>query len=163
MAENNEAVILAAIAAAGPNTGHGWSRRVEENATEIQLMLDERSRVNTRLNTLKACDKPFVATILGGAIEQSSTRAIVRLRTTMDHDVEAIRTERTDSADGRAMLEKVKAAKGKRVRIWKFVDEPSPGRKVRVLWHMQILGDPREGEPTLENSGHLQPPEKVSR
>lgn len=145
----SEQIILAAIAAAGPAprnsqgalNGGRWHAQIKELAVEIALMLDEKSPISRAITRIEAAEKPFVVTVLGGSVEASSTRAVIRFVAEKgDGNEEEIRTERTDTADGRAMLEKCKALKGHRALFYKYMDDGNDGRKYRLLVHAVDLG-----------------------
>jgi len=113
-------------------------------------MLMPNSRVSKQVTNLRACDKPFPATVLGGKIEESSTRCLVRILAVKSKDgqPEEIRTDRTDSADGKAMLERVKALKGHKVLVFKQM-ETNNGTDYRVLRHIVDLGEDPNYDPSL--------------
>lgn len=137
-------VILAAVGAAGPKGQDAaeWNARVRDNAVSIAVMLGENSSVSQALDKFLASGKPFLATILGGKREQSSTRIIVRFAN-RDGEEETIRTDRTDTPEGLAMANIVKGLVGHRVLLWKEMEDMgggAQGRKVRVLRHVEDLG-----------------------
>jgi len=138
--------ILAAVGAAGPvgDDRAAWMDRVCDLAAEISVMCSERSRVSRRVHGI-ANSKVFAAVVVGGKLEPSSTRGIVNLRTSPTKDrpdgIEQVRTERTDTADGASMWNRMKALKGHRVVIWIEVQEFNGGQsKARVVQHVEDLG-----------------------
>ena len=144
-------VIIAAVGATGPkgDDAADWTARVRENAVSIAVMLGENSSVSQALDKFLAAGKPFPATILGGKTERTSTRIVVRFMN-KDGEVEAIRTDRTDTSEGLAMGNAVKSLVGHRVLIWKELEEMggggANGRKVRILRHVEDLGADPEFE-----------------
>lgn len=150
--QTREAIVLASIGAAGPignNTG-AWAAKVRDISTEITLMLQPTSRVSKQVSNLRACDKPFPATILGGRVEESSTRCLVRIKAvkSKNDEPEEIRTDRTDTADGKAMLERIKTLKGHKVLIYKQM-ETNNDTAYRVLRHVVDLGPDPDYNPNL--------------
>lgn len=147
---DRESIILAAIGAAGPageNKG-AWYSRVRDLSGEIALMLDENSPLSKNVEKFQSIDARFVGVIVGGRVEASSKRAEVRFvpfRNGEYGDVEEIRTERTDTAEGHAMWELVKSLKGHRVLLHKRMEENN-GRKFRVLQHVIDLGTDENAE-----------------
>jgi len=148
---SREGIILAAVAAAGPagdNKG-AWYTRVKGLAAEVTLMLDENSPVSKHIDKFSSIDARFPAVIVGGRVEAASKRVEVRLiPVTRDGygEAETIRTERTDTPEGAAMFEQVKALKGHRVLVHKRMEQ-NGDKKFRVLQHVVDLGvDPQKDE-----------------
>ena len=144
-------IVLAAVGAAGQvgDDRSAWLDRVTDLAAEITVLCSDRSRVARRVQSI-ANSKVFVADIVGGKLEASSTRGVVNLRTkpTAQHPdgLEQVRTERTDSRDGAEMWDRMKALKGHRVVLYVEVQEYAGGTgKVRVVQHVEDLG-PALGE-----------------
>lgn len=138
-------IIIAAAQAAGPDAGDGnWGIAVSEKAASIAAMVSPHSPVS-KLVTDMAEAKAFTATILEVKKEQSSTRALVSLKTRpSEHHpsgVEPARTDRTDNPSGLALARKMRELKYHRVMVWIAMEEVSGGsRKVRVLRHVEDLG-----------------------
>ena len=139
-------IILAAVGAAGPvgDDKSAWVDRVTDMAAEIAILCSDRSRPCRRIQSV-ANSKVFTANVVGGKLEASSTRGVVNLKTkpTAQHPdgLEQVRTERTDSHDGAAMWERLKALKGHRVVLWVEVQEYNSGQgKVRVVQYVEDLG-----------------------
>ena len=138
-------VILAAVGSAGPVGADKaeWNATVAAQAVSIAVMLGENSDVSKALTKFANAGKPFPAVIVGGRIEASSTRLIVKIRN-KDGEEEELRTDRTDSPEGQAMSNIVRSLKGHKVLIWKeieeFTDSKNQLRKVRVLRHIEDLG-----------------------
>lgn len=161
---DREDLILAAINATGPRldidyvdddgevasrleTDAEWQSRVTATAINVSLMLRDGSAVSRALDRLDEAET-FVANILGGSLERSSKRVIVELETkpTKNSDGrETIRTDRSDTPEGAAMIAKVKSLKNRRVLIWKVNEKFSDdsGRTTRVLVHVEDLGKAR--------------------
>lgn len=142
---STETIILAAINAAGPAGDHkgAWYARVKDLAAEIALALDEKSPLTRHVEKYLGIDARFPAVILGGKVEAASKRVEVRFRP-VDRDgnlgdEETIRTERTDTPEGKAMLDQVKALKHRRVLIHKRMEQ-NGDKKFRVLQHVIDLG-----------------------
>lgn len=138
-------IIIAAAQAAGPDTGDGnWGTKVEEKAASIAAMVSPHSPVSRLVNDMAEA-KAFTGTVLDVKKEQSSTRALVTLKTRpSDHHpsgVESARTDRTDNPSGRALARRIRDLKGHRVMVWIAMEEiAGGGRKVRVLRHVEDLG-----------------------
>ena len=147
-------IVLAAVGAAGPvgDDRGAWMDRVTDLAAEITVMCSDRSRVARRVQSI-ASSKVFTAVVVGGKLEASSTRGVVNLRTkaTAQHPdgLEQVRTERTDTRDGMAMWDRLKALKGHRVVLWVEVQEYNGGgSKARVAQHVEDLGTASAEEDT---------------
>lgn len=144
-------ILLAAFNAAGPIPARAngevnkaaWMARVRDLAGEITLALDPESSLAKLVGQYKQVEKPFVAVILGGKVESSTGRAIVRFAADREgSEEEEIRTHHLNSTEGKAVWDQVKELKGKRVLIYKLLEE-NDGRKFRVLQHVRLLGEPR--------------------
>lgn len=148
--ERND-IILGAVAMTGPvgESQAEWDARLKANAKSLSLMLNDNSDVARSINMLAEC-KNFVGTILGVQKEESSTRGFVALKTTPskfnDEGVESVRTERTDSSDeAKAFASRLRRELiGHRVLVWVEMQETKAGQKVRVLQHVQDLGEDPE-------------------
>lgn len=139
-----QSIILAAVASAGPVGGDEaeWNARVQDQVVNIAVMLSDTSPVSQALENFAATGKPFPATIIGGRVEKTSTRLIVKLRN-KDGEVESIRTDRTDTPTGLAMGNKVRSLVDHRVLVWKQIEMFGSGstqQKVRILRHVVDLG-----------------------
>jgi hypothetical protein len=143
-------IVTAAVAAVGAvgadqAAWHGW---VDEMIARLTAMCAETSPAARLIEQIER-SKTFTATIVGGKIEASSTRVVVKLKTRPSErnpeGIEEARTERTDTPAGKAMSQRLRALKGHRVAIWVEV-EPIPGsdRKVRVVRHVEDLGVDRD-------------------
>jgi len=144
MPTDQEAIVLAAIAAAGPaDDPESWSSRVAELSAMVAAMLSPSSSQMRRAASV-AASKVFTAELRSVRREASSDRVVVELRTnpTKFHPdgVELARTERLDSG-GRALARRCRDLVGHRVKVWIEVQEISGGAKrVRVLQHIEDLG-----------------------
>lgn len=132
-----------------------YDQDLKANARSIRVMLSPESSISKQLNALdKAIDrdndggKVFVGTVVGVTKESSSTRGIVTLYTGTDQTrdgvpagCETIRTDRTDSADGRAMARAAQLLIGHRVTVYVELEAIRGGQtKVRVLRHVESNG-----------------------
>lgn len=159
--ERND-IILGAVTMTGPvaegQTQSEWDSKLKTNAKSIALMLNDNSDVARTINMLAEC-KNFTGTILGVQKEASSTRGFVALKTVESKfspdGIETVRTERTDSsAEAKAFASRLRTElTGHRVLVWVEMQEikGSAGQKVRILQHVQDLGedpdfDPEEGK-----------------
>lgn len=141
-------ILLAAFNAAGPvparsngevNKG-AWMARVRDLAGEITLALDPESGLSKLVGQFRQVEKPFVAVLLGGRVEEGTGRAIVKFKVLRDGtDVEEIRTHHLNTPEGSAVWELAKTAKFKRVLIYKLMEENN-SKRFRVLQHLRILG-----------------------
>lgn len=113
---------------------------------EVALELAGAARqLDELLDRLDDCAR-FAATIDGAELEASSTRLLVTVRTHPDADPEQLRTDRTDGAWGEIMAGRVRRNIGRRVLVWKQLEEAGPDKKVRVLVWMDVLDEPDTNE-----------------
>ena len=149
MTEPNEEIIplilSAAIASAGPkgNNEGQWLGKVNDAIPSIAAMMNEGSR-QWHIATEVLGAAVFVATYVGHEIEESSTRALVRIDTgkatkNYPDGIEPIRTHRTDGAQGRHMKERLdRLEPGDEIVVWKALEANDDGtEKYRVLVHFQ--------------------------
>lgn len=140
-------IITAAVAAVGGAAGNdqaAWQARVDEMIARLTAMCAENSPAARLIEQVER-SKTFTATIVGGKIETSSTRVVVKLKTRPSErnpeGVEEARTERTDTPAGREMSQRLRALKGHRVAIWVEIEQiPGSDRRVRVVRHVEDLG-----------------------
>jgi len=143
-------VILAAVAAAGPDNGPDergltWPQRVAESAGRIAAMLDPHSEVSRAIGHLEMA-KVFPATVVDVRREASSTRALVTLRTKVSDrhpdGLETARSERTDDPLGLVMARRLASLKGHRVTLWVELQQMqgNADRRVRIIRHVEDLG-----------------------
>lgn len=147
---SREEIVLAAINSAGPvregESPDQYQARVAAQAKSIFLMLGEGSKVRRKLDQL-ADAKVFSAVVQRVVKEKSSTRGKITLKTRPSKHypdgIETVRTERTDGADGEglAMAKRLTELKGHRVLLWVEVQEMSNGNKVRIVQHVEDLGE----------------------
>lgn len=136
-------VVAAAISAAGPMGSNpvAWQAKISALIPQCAAMLEMQSRqAHQAKQVLEAA--VFTAVYLSHEREESSTRAIVTLAKNAEGETETIRTNRTDRADGRALVEQLnRLTSGQEIRVWKAIEEMSgrQDRKVRVLVHFQPL------------------------
>lgn len=170
----DEATIRAAVAAAlsaagdaGPG-GYAWRERVMRLIPECAVMLDLGSRESQLAKeVLEAAI--FSSVYHSHEVEESSTRAVVTLIKNDAGETETIRTMRTDSSLGKAMLGKLGNLKsGQPVVIWKAIEEMSgrADRKVRVLVHLEprrMSAPTPTGPPPEERQAGAPPAAEVHR
>lgn len=144
-------IILAAVTSVPAGTDDEWEAQVRNRAMNIAAMLGERSSVSRALERMEGASV-FVGTIVGGRIEQSSTRMQIDIMTDKaEGKIEQIRTDRTDSPEGKAVANLARSLKGHRVLVYKGMEQMagSQDRKVRVLVHLVDLGvDADQAQPT---------------
>ena len=147
MTDARTAIITAAVTAAGPvgdDTDDTWTARVGDLAARITVMCQDGSDVAAIVDGIGVA-KRFTATVLAVTREQSSTRALVRLRTAPSQfhadGLEDARSERTDRPSGLAMARRLTMLVGHRVLLWVEVAVMNGGAgKVRVIRHVEDLG-----------------------
>lgn len=158
MTELDSSARVALVAGAATVAGPGASASVIEGlVVDLALMADEDSLIMKRL--VKITDAPrFVAELVDVKIEQSSTRAILSLKTDditekKPDGIETMRTERTDQPDGMSMYRRALSLKGHRVLVFKFIDTAGNDatKKVRICLHLIDLGMPDE-KPQIDPS-----------
>ena len=140
-------IITAAVAAVGGAAGDdqaAWQARVDVMIARLTAMCAENSPAARLIEQVER-SKTFTATIVGGKIETSSTRVVVKLKTRPSErnpeGVEEARTERTDTPAGREMSQRLRALKGHRVAIWVEIEQiPGSDRRVRVFatWRTSV-------------------------
>ena len=134
---------VAAVGAVGDNQA-AWQAGVDVMIARLTAMCAENSPAARLIERVER-SKTFTATIVGGKIETSSTRVVVKLKTRPSErnpeGVEEARTERTDTPAGREMSQRLRALKGHRVAIWVEIEQiPGSDRRVRVVRHVEDLG-----------------------
>ena len=133
-----------------------YGQSLKANARDIKVMLGERSEIIEQLVVLdKVMDKDadggkvFVGTIVRVKKEETSKRGLIYLHTGTEQVVdglplgqELVRTERTDTADGRALARSAQLLLGHRVVV--YIENQkmknNPNRSVRVLKHIEDKG-----------------------
>lgn len=148
--ERND-IILGAVGMTGPvgDSQSEWDAKLKSNAKSLALMLNDNSDVARTINMLAEC-KNFVGTILGVQKEASSTRGFIAIKTVESKfspdGIEVARTERTDSSEeAKAFASRLRRELvGHRVLVWIEMQETKNGQKVRILQHVQDLGEDPE-------------------
>ncbi|MGC0252651.1 hypothetical protein [Pseudactinotalea sp. Z1748] len=150
---SREEIVLAAVNSAGPvgedESPDEYQGRIATQAKSIYLMLGERSPVRRKLDAL-ADAKVFTGVVTKVVREKSSTRGKITLKTQPSKHypdgLEPVRTERTDGADGEglALAKRLSGLKGHRVLVWVEMQETSDGNQVRIVQHVEDLGEARE-------------------
>ena len=146
-------VIAAAIAAAGPRGDNeaAWRAKINAAIPAIAAMMnppekDAKGSKQWQVASEVLGATVFTAEYVSHAIEESSTRVVVQLDSgkpskNYPDGVEPIRTHRTDGAQGKAMLAKLKQlTAGDSVVVWKAMEAMSgaaAGEKARVLVHLE--------------------------
>lgn len=174
MALSNEQVALEAIkyvnslpvSEAGliefPGYAKPITRRAAMNRTVRDIMKEtgDRSQTAILMDKLTGPDtKHFTGTLLRVDKEERSTRAVLTLEDTgsnregkdaitkapLPEGQEQVRSERTDSDEGKIIAMEAKALVGRRVLLTVYLEQMSgnSGQKVRVLQDIQDLGKPR--------------------
>ena len=131
-----------------------WQARVAEKARAIAVMTGPRSKVGHDIDVIgwaseEGNDKAKIVsgTVLSINLESSSTRGLVQMKTKAHpqwapNGVEEARTERTDTAEGLMMAQRIRQElMGHRVLA--FIEMQTVGdgtRKVRVIRHIEDLG-----------------------
>lgn len=151
MTELNDAARVNLVTGAAVVAGPGASIPViEALVVDLALMAESDSPIMRRLVRIQDASR-FVAELVDVEIEQSSTRAVLTLKTDDITDkkpdgIEKMRTERTDQPDGKSMWRIALGLKGHRVLVYKELQEAGPDRKVRVCIHLTDLGAPEKPE-----------------
>ena len=142
--ETGRWAVIAALSASGGSMGKAINL-----IPDFALALAEGSReIDIAAGVLDA--KVFKFVLDSYEIEESSTRMVLTGHSpTGDKEEEKIRSYRTDSARGREQEKVVKAAVGKMCLVRVYVDVISASKKVRVLEHLTVLGDPDEKPATV--------------
>jgi hypothetical protein len=145
-------IVAAAIAAAGPRGSNeaAWKAKINDAIPHIASMMNppradgsggsRQWRIAEEVMTAAV----FTATYVDHHVEESSTRALVRIdtgRPTKNYPdgIEPIRTHRTDNAQGRAMKARLdQLHPGDEMVIWKSIEASDDGtEKYRVLVHFE--------------------------
>jgi hypothetical protein len=123
-----------------------WSARLKRNFLRVRMMMEDNSPLVDSLDVLDRC-RIFDANVVSVELEEKSTRGIVTLKSapsTFHPDgMEQVRTERTDSEDGKLMAHELYSLIGHRVRVWvekvTFKNGSNTG-EVRIVRFVQDLG-----------------------
>jgi hypothetical protein len=141
-------IVLAAVTSAGPADPAdyaGWQARVADMAVAITAACQPGSQISKVVEQV-AASKRFVATVLRVArAEDSSTRAMVTLRTSPNEHhpdgTETARTERTDDPAGLRMARRLQKLQGHKVLLWVEVEQmANSSHKSRVIRYVEDLG-----------------------
>src|SRR5207253_1489873 len=134
----NLVLVTPAASLAGPAAS---VESITARAVDLALLAAPDSPVMATVDRVLAASR-FVAVIRGVAVEDSSTRGLVKLETRKgdEVDTETIRTERTDGPEGRAMVDRLRPLIGHRVLVFKEVEDGGRDRKYRLLVHVVDLG-----------------------
>lgn len=174
MALSNEQVALEAVkyvnslpvSEAGLIQFPGYAKPITRKAAMNRAVRDivketsDRSQTAILMDKLTGPDtKHFTGTLLRVDKEERSTRAVLTLETGSNREAkdaitkaplpegqEQVRSERTDSDEGKIIAMEAKALVGRRVLLTVYLEQMSgnSGQKVRVLQDIQDLGKPRD-------------------
>lgn len=162
-------VVLAAVNAAGPMSNPAqWRAKVNELVPVVASMVRETSPLLKHASEVMH-SAVFPADLVSWEVEESSTRVLVQLRTEPSKKypdgIEPIRTDRTDSGRGKAMLKRLEeAGKGARLLVYKAMElkNDGSGESVRILAHFDVLskGDGSTGgsAPPRQSTHKAAPP-----
>lgn len=155
MATNGD-IILAAINAAGDPNQNGYRQTLKRLVRDFTIDLKEDSELMQEIVTMKDI-KPFLAILIGGRREASSTRFIVDFLSTPTEKNETgeenARTERTDTPDGQAMFADIRGLKNHVVLVYIEHQKMQGGtRTVRVIKHLVDQGEATAAD--YERFGH---------
>ena len=139
-------IIIAAINAAGPvgEDPKEWNSRVTGLAVSITTMVAPTSSISRQIDAIGDA-KVYTAVITSLVKEDSSTRGLVTMAVPVSQwakdGTEKIRTDRTDTEEGRAMVRRIKPLIGHKVAIWKQLETAAgSSTKVGVIRHIEDLG-----------------------
>jgi hypothetical protein len=140
-------IVSAAAASVGAVDPAVFDVEVAKRAAQIVTVSSADGRVGKFLNDLSESE-PFLATIYGVKIEPNTKRGLVVLKAKpSDRTPDGIETIRTDIVDGNplalALLGQIKAAKGQKAFVYKFL-ETNGDKKFRVVKAIQVIGEDPE-------------------
>lgn len=145
-----QSIILGAVGMSGEvgDDASAFEARVKANAKRLTGMLSEHSPVAKAIDMIDVAKK-FPATILYLGKEPKTNRAFVVLKTKpTDDNPEGIETARTEIVDwaGKSgesfeFAKTVRALTGHRAFVYIELQVAKTGRKVRVLQHIEDLGE----------------------
>lgn len=147
-----------AVHALGPMPGAGsyddWLAQIDRVALDLYFKMLDTSTLSKRITELDDCIK-FVGVIQRVDIEPKSTRArIIVASATGREESEHLRTDRTDSRQGREIYEKAQGLVGHAVVVFKamepFTDPEQGARKVRICKYLLDLGPSTGAVPALQ-------------
>lgn len=124
-----------------------WAARVKRNFVRVRMLMEDDSPLVESLEVLDRC-RTFDANVVSVERDEKSTRGIVTLKSapsTFHPDgIEQVRTERTDTEDGKLMAHELYSLIGHRVRLWvekvPFKSQTGSG-EIRVVRFVQDLGE----------------------
>jgi hypothetical protein len=148
MSTPDQSIIATLVAAAATAEAQNASdrplmERIADTAQQLAALASPSSDVGQRVSRLLGA-KVFYGTITSVAKEESSTRAVVTMKTRPSKfhpdGIETVRTDRTDNPTGLAFAKKVQGLKGHRCRFYVAMEKASEDLEVRVLAWVDDLG-----------------------
>lgn len=148
-------IVAAAASSVGQVAPEEFDTAVARRAAQIITSATAEGRVGKFLNEL-AESTPFVGTIFGVKIEPNTKRGFVVVKTQVStRTPDGVETIRTDIVDGNplalALLDDIKAAKGKKALVYKYMEQNGDA-KYRVVKAIQIIGDDPEFDADVARS-----------
>jgi hypothetical protein len=151
MLEGYDPAILAALSGGAALAGRGASdQAIEAQAARLLRMAGAGARPAQRL--ARYGDDSLVrfpAILLAVDDEASTSRGLLTLYTHPSKDyrdgIEPIRTDRRDSEGGGPLIDRARQLLGRKVLVWKVMQEMTgeqKGREVRICLHLSDLGAP---------------------
>lgn len=143
--EDIQAVVIGAIAAAGPRDGNDarWKAKVNAAIPHVAAMIGASSRQSKDAQAVLEA-VIFDAEYIGYKVEATSKRCLVQLKTRPSKNypdgIEPIRTNRTDNASGKEMQRRLdELSEGDSLLVWKAIEASDDGNeKYRVLVHFEV-------------------------
>lgn len=143
-------IILAGVSMAGARYENEspavYQARIGTEVARVAAWSAPESNLSKLVDAIQGAKK-FVAVIDDVEKEEKSKRGFVHLTTRPskqnEDGKEHVRTERIDTPEGVAMVRAVRALKGHRALLFVEMQETAEGRKVRVLKHVEDLGEAR--------------------
>lgn len=136
-------LLAAAVAACGPDA---TDADIVDQLVRLSLMLEAESPVAKKVNRVMTAQR-FVGDIVGVTKEASSTRAVITINSkTAEDGVEQLRSDRTDHPDGLRLALLAKSLIGRRVLVFKVLEDAGPNKKVRVCVHLVDIGPARDDQ-----------------
>ena len=147
--------IIAAAAASLPPIEHPaeFEKALRERSALLARMCSPKSPLHQLVSAMSSPEaKSFTGKVVGGTMEQRSTRFFVTLETgttqtnygpnkvKLPDGHEGVRTDRTDTPEGAKMAAKVRQFKDQLVRVWVVMEETGNKDKplVRVLKDIEL-------------------------
>lgn len=141
----NPELLAAAVMAAGPGATDG---DIIALVIRMRLMAELNSPAFKQVERVMTAQR-FTADLVAVDIEESSTRAILTLRSDSadaEDGLEQIRSDRTDHPDGARMADQARTMIGRRVLVFKAMEDAGPQKKVRVCVHLIDLGEAKTAD-----------------